>query len=306
VRKWIAKAAIQAVLSRAPGGVWLNDHLHGRSILALDMLAFQQGLLQLGMLARAGVSVRGEVALEIGTGWLPIIPLLLRAAGAATVYMVDTTRYLNARLVMAVLEQLRALPASVFAVEGVTDPDKMQHEMVALHARASSGDSLDTLLTKLGLRYAAPATVRLLSLPTGSVRVFSSRAVLEHIPLPVISDIYQEMKRLLHPDGAMVHTIDHSDHWQHFDRAISRINFLTLGDRFWSLANSRIAYQNRARVQEHVRLVKDAGFSILELAAVPDPVVLRDVQRLELLPHYRAMKPEDVAVMTSHIVARPS
>ena len=67
-------------------------------------------------------------------------------------------------------------------------------------------------------------------LPDASLDVVTSRAVLEHVPPDVIQDIFNESFRLLNANGLACHIIDNSDHWQHGDLRLSRVNFLRFSD----------------------------------------------------------------------------
>ena len=55
------------------------------------------GLEQLRVLKRAGVAVRGTTVLEFGSGWLPLIPMLFRLAGAERLVMTDIVRLMDDR-----------------------------------------------------------------------------------------------------------------------------------------------------------------------------------------------------------------
>ena len=309
--KWWLKALAQTVLSYAPGGRQLNDLLRRRKLYTeLDDWAVKQGLMQIQMLENSGISIAKARVLELGTGWQPIIPLLFRAYGSAEVYMYDLNRYMNHHLLKATLQQLlhtRTAIANVADEIGLNG-QRLQYGLIELANEISDwGMSFGEMLEQLSLRYCAPADVRCTGLPNASIRIFASRATLEHIPLPEVSEIYRETCRILQPEGAMVHIVDHSDHWQHYDRGISRINFLRHGDFVWALINWPIAYHNRARSHEHLQLIESSGFKIVYLRAEPDPKALQDAKRFRnsLVGKYWTMQPEQLAVLTTYVVARP-
>ena len=60
-----------------------------------------------------------------------------------------------------------------------------------------------------------------------------STTVLEHIPNKNIVRILTEAKRILKNNREAVHFIDLSDHFQHQDERITRINFLQYSEREW-------------------------------------------------------------------------
>ena len=60
-----------------------------------------------------------------------------------------------------------------------------------------------------------------------------STTVFEHIPRADIARILKEAKRILKKGGVAIHFIDLSDHFQHQDKSITRINFLRYSDEEW-------------------------------------------------------------------------
>lgn len=57
-----------------------------------------------------------------------------------------------------------------------------------------------------------------------------SRDVMEHVAPNTLGAIFRESARVLSPRGVACHIIDESDHWQHGDTSITRVNFLRFSD----------------------------------------------------------------------------
>ena len=58
--------------------------------------ALQQGLEQIRLLRSQSIPLSGDI-LELGSGWLPIIPLLFHIAGARKLILTDIERLLDSR-----------------------------------------------------------------------------------------------------------------------------------------------------------------------------------------------------------------
>ena len=100
-------------------------------------------------------------------------------------------------------------------------------------------------------------------LPDHSVDCHFSMTVLEHIPPEVIRDIFTEAKRILVRGGAAIHFVDMSDHFQHQDSAITRINFLKFSETEWKrIAGNEFAYCNRLRASDLLKLFGELGYAI--------------------------------------------
>src|SRR5262249_26083967 len=127
----------------------------------------------------------------------------------------------------------------------------------------------------------------------------------EHIPRPVLQDILKECFRLLTPGGVVCHFIDNSDHWEHGDKSISRVNFLQFSDRAFRLTYlNSLNYQNRLRHSEYVSLLRACGFEIVKEHRNVDPKALLALDNLPLSPQFSRFSKQDLATMDSYLLAR--
>ncbi len=241
----------------------------------------------------------GRVVLEVGSGWWPIIPLMMRLAGAHRVYLVDTQRLLDVQLLRGIAGKLRERADVIAARLGVD----------AAHVRAtldcSANAPLAELLEHFRLVYLAPADATALALDDGSIDIAISRAVFEHIPPVTLARIFTELRRVLNADGGTCHIVDNSDHWSHVDARLSRVNFLRYSESRWRwFAINPLDYQNRLRHSDYLHLVQRAGFQIVEDCSVPDPRALHDLERLRVDPLFSTYRRDDLAILTSRFVAR--
>jgi ubiquinone/menaquinone biosynthesis C-methylase UbiE len=111
--------------------------------------------------------------------------------------------------------------------------------------------------------YLAPADAANTDLPDASIDYHISTTVFEHIPGEDIERILKEAKRILKEDGVAIHFIDLSDHFQHQDNSITRINFLRYSEKEWNkIAGNEFAYCNRLRASDYLALFKRAGFDV--------------------------------------------
>lgn len=81
-----------------------------------------------------------------------------------------------------------------------------------------NGQHFEKLLDASSCIYRVPFDVRHPDYPDGSIDIVTPGSVLGHIPAYHIVFIMRGMKRILRLDGVMVYTIEHSDHWEHFDQ----------------------------------------------------------------------------------------
>lgn len=301
IPKWWLKCATQRILSHVPLGRRINNLWSKRARIAtLDELALQQGLYHIKLLRENDIDIKGATVLEIGSGWKPVIPYIFRCAGCDHVILCDFNRYMTHTLLCATIQEMRE------RVPTIADSLGMSAKQIESVLPNLNGQHFEKLLNASGFIYRAPFDARGTDYTDGSIDIVTSRSVLEHIPTYDIVCIMREMKRILRPDGVMVHTIDHSDHWQHFDHSISHINFLKFPEWLWSFINSPIAYQNRLRSCEYLRIIEEAGFEIVHLEAVVNEQALLDLKGLRLARKYGGFTHEQLAVLRTHVVARLS
>jgi SAM-dependent methyltransferase len=246
------------------------------------------GLEKIAALRDAGFDVRGKTVLEFGSGWLPLIPLLFHMAGAARLTLTDIDRLMDDQTIQRARGIVRGRIDEISAA--------LQQPREALLAR---------LEVPMVQDYLVPwdATAH----PAGSVDLVISRATFEHVPEAQIAFFLREFHRILRPGGMTAHLVDNSDHWQHRDRALSRINFLRFedGDPFWKLGQfNPQAFQNRLRHDDYVRLLQDAGFELRAALGEPDPKCLGDLAELPLAARFQGHAPRDLAVLISLFVAQ--
>jgi SAM-dependent methyltransferase len=166
-------------------------------------------------------------------------------------------------------------------------------------------ESEEEFLGNNGFVYLAPCDCRGLPLESSTLDAITSRSVFEHIPPPVIKDILKESYRLLTPGGLVCHFVDNSDHWEHGDKRISRVNFLRFSDRTFRFTYlNSLNYQNRLRHSEYVEMLQECGFEILREERIVDAGGMEALKTLPLAPRFRSFGAEDLATKDSYLLAR--
>lgn len=247
-------------------------------------LAITQGLGQIRMLRSAGADLSGTV-LEFGSGWVPAIPLLFHVAGARETILTDVERLMDARTIDIAKQRVRARAAEVAGAL------EMSEDAV-----------LDRVNHGFRPQYSVPWNS--VAQPAQSVDLIISRTVMEHVPEPALEDFLRQFHRMLRPGGSMCHLIDNSDHWEHGDKSLSRVNFLRYGNEIiWRLScvNTQM-YQNRLRHSDYITLFERTGWRVDRAEGTPDLQALADLSSLPLSAQFAGRDINDLAVLTSHFV----
>ena len=133
--------------------------------------------------------------------------------------------------------------------------------------------------------------------------------VFEHIPPNDLVRLLRGLRPKVAAGGLMVHLIDHSDHLEHVDKGISKINFLTWSRSKHALINFLMRDgENRMRHHEYQDLFETAGFDVLSASAQIHPPTLELAKTLPLASPFASFSPDQLAALSSiYVVAlRPN
>jgi SAM-dependent methyltransferase len=230
---------------------------------------FEAALTMLQWLREAGRDARGKRILEVGTGRNVNVPLALWLCGAEQVVTVDLNKYLSDALVGETIEFVRQNPADVIKAFASEAEQTLFQERLQQLIQLQGGTR--ELLSLANIVYVSPADATHLDFPNQSFDLHVSHAVFEHIPAEAIAGILAEARRLLKPEGLLLHVIDPSDHFAHDDASITAINFLQFSEAEWhKLAGNKFMYHNRLRAFEYLELFEQAGVKILRQSQAID------------------------------------
>jgi len=310
LRHWKIKAMVEGVISLTPWRNGINNLLQqyvtGR--LTLTPNRFEVKVRQCHRHMECAREARGGerspfTVLELGTGWYPIVPVGLYLCGAKCVWSVDIVDLLSSRRVKEVLRCY--VEYGQAGKLGGTLPGYRHDRMAVLQDILSSARPSPTtseMLERMSIQTMV-RDVRDIKLGDGSVDMFVSNCVLEHIPPDVIAGIFAKFRRLASPSAVMIHLIDMRDHCADFDSSITPYNFLKYPSRTWRWYNNPLHYQNRLRTTDYRRLHREGGFRIVAEHAVHGPQALRE--RVQPADEFLRYPEADLWALECRIVSVP-
>lgn len=246
---------------------------------------------------RPGEDVGDTRVLELGTGWFPLVPLGLALHGA-TVLTLDKAKHLDAQRVRLSMQVLHDLLTSGRLAAASPQRVAVLQELLADNRERSAAQ----LLAPLGVRARIGDAQDLSAVPDASgAQLLVSNNTLEHIPAEVLRGIFAAFHRVGTSDARMSHYIDLADHYAGFDPRITEFHFLTLSPGRWRLANNALAYQNRLRISDYRRLLRESGWLVTGQQLTTRKA--RQVEGLDLVPPYDQLTSEDLLVVKAHLVA---
>ncbi len=306
--RWLAKSAVQNVISVLPGSVAVNGVLqrYGTGSVVMTPERVVSRLVRIGghhvehQRRFATRPLDQTTVVEVGTGFVPLLPVGLYLAGVAAVHTYDIARLSNAARTADLLQQIVAA-ADSGALEREcpwTLPDRLAQ------VRAIAADppiDLDTLLAAMHISYHVGDATRS-GLDAGSAHLFVTNNVFEHVPADVIRGLLAEAHRTGAPGALLSHHIDLRDHYAKFDRTVSVYNSLRFSSRQWRYLNSRMEPQNRLRHSDFLGMIDAAGFELLldDSRTGPDAAFAA----VRPAPEFRRYAEDDLRVIDMWVAAR--
>lgn len=255
--RWVAKALSQKAISKL--GLLPLYHVGQKIGGRLKDFSPTSRMEYAGKLAKdVGLHrVRDAAVVEIGTGWVPVVPTGLWLLGAQAVHSFDLSKHLQMDLVASMAKQLMGCVPDLASRSGA--------DIEAIYDRLDTlrlGDP-KALLDQIGFQYRAPFDFSHSEIATASVDIVYSNLVLEHVTPDALREILRESRRILKPGGVAWHNVDFTDHYSHTHRGLSHVNFLRYGRTFWRyFGQNDILYLNRMRRADYARAFTDAGFEV--------------------------------------------
>jgi len=306
---WLIKAALQRAISWLPAGHYWNALFQEHVTRSLELTSSRFDLRLQFCQRHIENLVEGNprhaesfTALELGTGWYPVVPLGLFLCGAREVWTFDIAPLLTVDRLGQTLRRLiayeRAGTLQKFLprlrhdrMERLRDVDgKLWPEEPAV--------ALEPCNIHVQVRDA-----RHTGLPAAGIDLFASTGVLEYVPRQTIEGILAEFKRLGSPEAVQSHYLNLVDQYSEFDRTITPYNYLRYSSRSWKYLNSPLTWQNRLRISDYRALLAKAGFVVCKETNTPGAI--EDLRKVRLAPEFRNYAQEDLLVLFSWLVAKP-
>lgn len=307
---WHLKAVIQGCLSMLPRGHFGNRFLqeHVTRSLRLTDRVFQSKLMQSRrhiekyFHANPLVDTLPSLAIEIGAGRHPVVPLVLQLSGVDQIWTFDIAPLMMRREVLDTVHYFREYDRMGRLLEQIPWATQERiRELVSTTDRELKGTPSECL-RQLGVEYVVGG-LHSPKFQPHSAGLIVSNNTLEHVPRVELETMFARLRQLIARDGVMSHYIDLSDHYAAFDGSISRFNFLRYSDNTWRYFNNSLHYQNRLRITDYRDIHTASEFRILdEECAAGNLEQLRSVHLAEPFTRYNE---QDLLILGSWLVSVP-
>ena len=231
---------------------------------------------------KVGISIEGKSVLEIGSGWLPVMPYFFRFFGEADeIFTFDLRRHYSSQAIA----KLNRYFSEKYNVD-----IQVVNKQFPLPSEIKYFPNTDLTQGRIPL-----------------VDIVFSRFVLEHVPPKDLKNIHLRLKETLKSGSHIVHFISPSDHRAYVDKTLSLQDFLMYSEEEWSSMQTKFDYHNRWRLPQYVTLFKELGYEIIKLEYnVPDKnsASYKKFKALDVHPMYKKFSEEELMAGSINVVLK--
>ena len=220
--------------------------------------------------------------IEIGSGWLPVIPYFFRFLSNASKI---TTYDLNRHYQKKRIGELNQYFAESYKVD--------------------IGETTTKYLLAKDVDYRPETNIIKEEALVGDI-IFS-RFVLEHVTPGDMKQMHEKFKCDLKPGTHIIHLISPSDHRAYTDKSLSLQDFLKYSKKEWDRKQTKFDYHNRMRLPQYLELFKSCGLEVVgmeyDVPAV-DSASYKKFKTLKIHPDYQQYSDRELMAGAINIVLK--
>ena len=196
----------------------------------------------------AGITIKNKIILEIGSGWMPIMPYFLKYfAGASEIRTYDLNEHFNPQSV----KELNEIFLNKFSYEVKVERENKYNLPGDIKYYPKTDISKENNL---------------------NADIVFSRFVLEHVTPEDLRQMHEKFKSSLKPGSYLIHLISPGDHRAYVDKTLSLQDFLKFSPKDWKRRQTKFDYHNRWRLPQYINLFRNLGYEIVHLEYdTPEP-----------------------------------
>lgn len=185
------------------------------------------------------IDLQGKTILEIGSGWLPIMPyFFISRCHVKKVFTYDINEHYRKKAIShfnAVFSEMFDYPIVVSNKNKFNLPEEVTYFPLQ----------------------------NVVKIPLPKADIIFSRYVLSHVSPEDIIAMHKKFRNEFEKGTYIIHFISPSDLRQHGDKSISMQDFLKYSQKEWDAIMTKFDYHNRWRLPHYIETFRALGFEIL-------------------------------------------
>jgi len=235
--------------------------------------------------------------IDIGSGWMPTIPLVFYSTGVDRLMLLDVRQHMQIRKVADVICEFRSLALQEQVFRTVCH---------RLPREVKPTDTLESYLAQLGIHYVAPYSLEDLDQQQGC-NLATCTSVLQYMREAEIRGLLKKLAATMRQGGIFLGTIAlHADDYTRFDRSLSRYVKWQYSSFTWDrLISSRLMTLNQLTSPEYHQMLEESGFRLIKFETPEiSGAELAELTRTPLHQDFTSKPLEDFAPSSLFFVAQ--
>ncbi len=291
--KWWVHWGTQYLLSKAPGGDLIHRLLQERAGQLRHIERgnqFENSIKILRLTTEHMGDLRNKRIVEIGTGWVPAIPIALALAGCE-VHTFDVSQLSRPEYFRRTLNawELRLAEIAEAAGQSIS-------EITERWVKLARFPDLSSLCEATGGVALAPVDTTKLPNESGQYDLAVSNLVMQCVPESLLVPVIRESVRLLKPSGWAVHRMHLTDEYAQNDSQRHDLDFLKHPSETWNRwFNHSFKIQNRWRASQFLSVFKEQGLVPVDVIQRCRQSDLDYIRRLDVAREFEGQSELDLA-----------
>lgn len=307
IAKWKLKAVIQNMIALMPNKEKVNyffqKHVTKGVNLNDEYFEFKIGHSRdhINYFNKYGNTDVDKTIIELGSGWYPIIPLMMYLTNSGKVVSLDVQSWMNKETQITAIKKVIDWHDNGKIQKYFSSFDKTKWEKLQDISKNSSAYTFDQINDIIGLTLMLK-DARSLDFKNQSIDFICSNNTFEHIYPEILTGILKEFKRVIKSDGVMSHFIDLSDHFAHYDKSITIYNFLKYSDKSWKVIDNNIQPQNRLRFKNYRQIYHQLQIPITEEEIRLGSI--NNLQKVKIHKDFKSLNDKELAISHGYIISK--
>lgn len=291
--RWWMHWGMQYLLAKTPGGEQVHRILQEKvgQLKSLETgNQFDNAIKILGLANRHAGNLQRKRVVEIGTGWVPAVPVALALAGCE-VHTFDVAPLTKPEYLRRTLDawEKRLVDLAEAAGQSICEVTERWEKLARMPDLAS-------LCYATGGVALAPCDTANLPNETESYDLAVSNLVMQCVPESLVVPVIRESVRLLKPSGWAIHRMHLTDEYAQKDAQRHDLDFLKHPKETWDRwYNHALKVQNRWRASQFLQVFTESGLVPVEVIQRCRQSDLDYIRKLNLAPEYRDFTELDLA-----------
>lgn len=237
--------------------------------------------------------------LEVGTGWIPAVPVILTLAGYEVVTF-DIHRHVTPRLFRQTLNVVRTRLDRIAECCGCS-VELIQSRLDVM----TSQKTLKAAMQALHGEYLAPMPSSQLPFAEQSFDAVVSNLVLQCVPARHLPNLIAETQRVLKPEAVAIHRMWLGDEYSVCDADRDPLHFLHYKETTWQRwFNHNLKHLNRWRASQFLNLFEDYGFEVEQSEQQIHQPSIELLQRIGVDETFEGMSWNEIATISLEVTLR--